>query len=391
MKRDEYNLLLKDKPGDVSRYCFYIKKENLKQRPPDSSEASQIRKNIKDESHVNSLTNLILNSDTTYNGNPINEVPMCVSPDVKLDFEAMSLEELQEAYNEMTFTLDDGTHRSYAVPAAGGSEYYVSISKYVNDPSGLARRMSALQSNDYEAEGKPQDETDDRKNLQQLVSENYFFNVHGVRPPTKDKAKVDEYLNACADIVKEMIPNMYRRRGRRFVRNGLRKGIKSSKANAFAKETNKDELFEAVRQSNPHGWDSSKHSYKEGVKDSVVCENGTVRKVALVTSKNAIRKDALPNAFSSKTTNPDVKVDLYAGLGNKTAITDEEIHSYRMECIREYEKYNGSNLLAGGKSIFDNLYFYPQIQRNNSPFRDPLGKKWVTVEDVKKLDKKLKS
>ena len=393
MRREEYEKICKElTEEEIKKHFFYVPIEEIETRKQDSNTESNIRKNQTNAEQVAKLTRKIRESGDVnpVDGTPVNNVPACITPkaacQMSYDFEHVPTKE--NGWDGAT--LDDGAHRDESVPKCGGTHLFVSDYKSSQDPSGVERRINSMVSNDYDQEGLPHDECDDEKNVKHLTYERYFLKSHGIKLPlANDEESRDAFLEEAADVLEEKLPNMYDNRGRRTVKRWMRDALVQEAPGNYAKETNKKKIYQSVCEGNPHGWTSEKLDATDGVKEIVVCPDGIKRKTAIVTSATGIRKDALPNVFSSKTTNPAVEVTIFAGLGNKTAVTNLEIHKFRMECIREYLKFNGSSLLAPDKRIFDNILFQKQINSRHGKLVDPPNQKWLTIKDVVDMDKKL--
>ena len=360
---------------------------------------SNIRKASVNPAHVNNLIGRIYRSGIVnpIDNTPVNEIPICVTPCSPIDFSLLSEEEIVDLLTEQGVTVNDGSHRKESVPncrdEAGnkvpGTHLFVSIFNHIQDPLGVCRRINSMKSNDYCVEGLPHEEMDDEKNIYGLIFENYFPKAHELRHPSTESESLETFASAAAEILRKELPQMFANRGLRWVKNRIKKGINKATPDIYAKETNKDNLYESILEGNPHSWETTTLKASEGVKEIVICPNGTRRKVILITGKNSMRKDAIPGAFLSKTNDSNVKIDLFAGYGNQTALSDAEVHRFRMECCKEFIKNIGTQLVANGEvvDIFDNLYFQKQI-RGDGKLADPKGKKWLTMEDVYAVDKK---
>lgn len=383
MNRKEYKKIcsdLKKKGANLSDYFFEVPLNQIL-TTMNNDEETQIRTKSQYKDHVNNLEVLILDSGRTSSlGEPINEVPICVS-EIKVG-------NVVEGYRN-----DDGRHRKGALGNLGVTRIFVSTWKSTNTPR-FAERMEKEISNDHPIDGLAHDDSTRKRNIQLLVSEDKYFSslpagviggeqVPIPRPDLSTQESINKWAASCANVYKTQLPQCAWRRDR--IERELKKGLQSRSGGKLSKPCDKDSMFALAKTgNNAIGWKSGGEKPNKDTMGEIHVFNGDRWRILLATSIRQVTKDCVANAIGAKRKDPDLKILLIYGVGNLTAVAPSAVQGDRLKVVREVREINSYGFGPNSGPLFDDLDFYPQITIGE--YRDENMHHMVNQSQVLKLD-----
>jgi len=385
MNRSEFNKFknLLDKNGSTPEQSEHLLEVDLSDvwTADVKGKSNQHRKKLTYKEHLCRLEVLIEESTTKSSlGEPINEVPICVTPVIKNG--------VLQGYKS-----DDGHHRLAVLKRLKATKAFVSTYKADNTPD-YKKRMEKEKSNDHPVEGLATDDETRRTNIRLMVSEDRYFEklpngvVAGVRTPVlrpdeSSQESINKWATDCAKIYKDELPNCAKKRD--WIENQLKKGLLDSEdSTCGVVPVEKTDIFDLVKTGqNPAGWKSEVEVFTPTAMSEECLKNEEPWRIVLATSPRQLTKDCLANIHAAKTKNKNLKVLVCYGTGNMNYIAPDALNAERLKVIKEFDNINNSPLHENsGMKLFDDICFYPQITQGK--FKDASQYRMTTKEEVLK-------